>query len=111
MAKDIEQELDAILTHHKARVAQARNEAGGKTAGEEIFSTGATACLVSVIAPALQQMAQALNERGVAARVLAGASDARIDIPVSKHVRLGGGHGGYPFLRARPDHRHSANPL
>ena len=48
-------------------------------------------------------MAQALNERGVAARVPADGSGARIDIPVGKHVRLGGGHGGYPYLRARPD--------
>jgi hypothetical protein len=105
MAKDIEQELDAILTHHKARVAQARNEAAGKNAGEESFSRGAKDCLVSVITPALEQMAQALNERGVAARVLAGESDARIDIPVSKHARLGHGHGGYPYLRGRPDHQ------
>lgn len=111
MAKDIEQELDAILTHHKARVAQARNEAAGKKGGEENFRKGATDCLVSVIAPALQQMAQALNERGVAARVLAGDSDARIDIPVSKHARLGQGHGGYPYLRCQARSPDSANPL
>jgi hypothetical protein len=104
MAKDIEQELDAILAHHKARVAQARNEAAAKSAGEENFSERAADCLGGVIAPALQQMAQALNERGVAARVPADGGDARIDIPVSKHARLGGGHGGYPYLRARPDH-------
>ena len=105
MVKDIGQELDAILSHHKARVAQARDEAAGKNAGEETFREGATDCLVSVITPALQQMAQALNERGVAARVPAGESEARIDIPVSKHARLGQGHGGYPYLRARPDHQ------
>jgi hypothetical protein len=34
MAKDIEQELDAIFAHHKARVEQARNEAAGKPAAE-----------------------------------------------------------------------------
>ena len=103
MAKDIEQELDAIFAHHKARVEQARNEAAGKTAAEEDFSQAATVCLASVITPALQQMAQALNARGVAARVLTDGSDARIDIPVSRHARLGHGHGGYPYLRARPD--------
>ena len=103
MAKDIEQELDAILAHHKARVAEARNEAGGRTAAEENFSQAAAACLASMIVPALQHMAQALNARGVAARVPANGSDARIDIPVSRHTRLGQGHGGYPYLRARPD--------
>ena len=103
MAKDIEQELDAIFAHHKGRVAQARDEAAGKTAAEENFSKGATVCLASVITPALQQMAQALNERGVAARVPTDGSDARIDIPVSRHARLGHGLGGYPYLRARPD--------
>jgi hypothetical protein len=103
MAKDIEQELDAIFAHHNARVAQARNEAAGKTAAEENFSKAATVCLASVITPAFQQMAQALNERGVAARVPTDGSDARIDIPVSKHARLGHGLGGYPYLRARPD--------
>ncbi len=103
MAKDIGQELDAILAPHQARVTQARNEAGGKSAGEENFTKAASECLASVITPALQQMAQALNERGVAARVPADASDARIDIPVSRHARLGHGHGGYPYLRARPD--------
>jgi hypothetical protein len=102
VTKDIEQELDTILAHHRVHVAQARKEAKGKGAGEENFSKDATHCLDSVIRPALQQMAQALNERGVAARVAADG-DARIDIPVSKHVRLGGGHGGYPYLRARPD--------
>jgi hypothetical protein len=103
MAKDIEQELDAIFAHHKIRVEQARNEVAGKTAAEEDFTQAATACLVNVIAPALRQMAQALHERGVAARVLADGSDVRIDIPVGKHARLGHGHGGYPYLRARPD--------
>jgi hypothetical protein len=105
VAKDIEQELDAILAHHKARVAQARSEAAHKTAGEENFSQSAADCLATVIAPALQQMAQALNERGVAARVTADSSNARMDIPVSQHARLGHGHGGYPFLLARPDHQ------
>jgi len=103
MAKDIEQELDAIFAHHKARVAQARNEAAGNTAAGENFSQAATVCLASVITPALQQMAQALNERGVAARVPTDGSDTRIDIPVSRHARLGHGLGGYPYLRARPD--------
>ena len=103
MAKDIEQQLDAIFAHHKARVEQARNEAAGKTVTEEDFTQAATACLASVIAPALRQMAQALNERGVAARVLTDGGDARIDIPVSRHARLGHGLGGYPYLRARPD--------
>jgi hypothetical protein len=103
MAKDIEQELDAIFAHHKARVEQARNEAAGKSAAEEDFTQAAAACLANVIAPALRQMAQALNERGVAARVLTDGSDARIDIPVSRHARLGHGLGGYPYLRARAD--------
>ncbi len=103
MAKDIEQELDAILTPHRGRVAQVRDEAAGKSAAEEIFNEAAALCLVAVITPALQQMAQALNDRGVAARTHSEASAARIDIPVSKHVRLGHGHGGYPYLRARSD--------
>lgn len=103
MAKDIEQELDAILAHHKARVEQARNDAAGKTGAEEDFSQAATVCLASVITPALQQMAQALNARGVAARVLTDGSEARIDVPVSRHARLGHGFGGYPYVRARPD--------
>ena len=103
MAKDIEQELDAIFAHHKARVAQARTDAAGKTAAEENFSQAATVCLTSVIAPALQQMAQALNQRGVAATVPTDGSDTRIDIPVSRHARLGHGLGGYPYLRAKPD--------
>jgi hypothetical protein len=103
MAKDIEQELDTIFAHHKARVAEARNEAAGKTAAEENFTQAAIVCLASVVTPALQQMAQALNERGVAARVATDGSDARIDIPVSRHARLGHGLGGYPYLRARPD--------
>ena len=101
MAKDIEQELDAIFAHHNARVAQARTEAAGKTSVEENFSQAATVCLATVVAPALQQMAQALNTRGVAARVATDGGDARIDIPVSRHARLGHGLGGYPFLRAR----------
>jgi len=103
MAKDIEQELDAILAPHKARVAQARNEVADKAAAEENFNQAASVCLESVITPALQQMAQALNARGVAARVSAEAGAARIDIPVSRHARLGQGFGGYPYLRARPD--------
>lgn len=103
MAKDIEQELDAILAHHKARVAEARHEAAGKNAVEESFNQAAAACLDNVIAPALQQMARALNERGVAARVPTDGRDTRIDIPVSRHARLGQGHGGYPYLRARAD--------
>jgi hypothetical protein len=44
MAKDIEQQLDAIFAQHKARVAQARNEAAGKTAAEDNFSQAATVC-------------------------------------------------------------------
>ena len=103
MAKDIEQELDAIFAHHKARVAQARTEASGRTAAQEDFSQAAIACLTGVIAPALREMAQALNHRGVAARVPTGEGDARIDIPVSRHARLGHGFGGYPYLRARAD--------
>src|SRR5271170_383471 len=103
MAKDIEQELDAIFAHHKARVAEARTEADSRTAAEENFGKAATVCLADVITPAFQRMAQALNERGVAARVATDGSDARIDIPVSRHARLGHGFGGYPYLRARPD--------
>jgi hypothetical protein len=103
VAKDIEQELDALFAHHKAQVAQARKEAAGKGASEDSFNKEAADCLATVIAPALQQMARALNERGVAARVPTDGSDMRIDIPVSKHVRLGHGHGGYPYLRARSD--------
>jgi hypothetical protein len=103
VAKDIEQELDAILAHHKARVEQAHSEAAGKTVTEEDFSQAATVCLASVITPALQHMAEALNARGVAARVQTDGSDARIDIPVSRHARLGHGLGGYPYLRARAD--------
>ncbi len=103
MSKDIEQELDAIFAHHKARVAQARNETAGKTAAEENFAQAAASCLATVITPALQQMAQALNERGVAARVVTEGGDARIDIPVSRHARLGHGFGGSPYLRARAD--------
>lgn len=103
MTKDIEQELDTIFAHHNARVAQARNETAGKGAAEEDFTLAAASCLATVITPALQQMAQALNARGVAARVLTEGSDARIDIPVSRHARLGHGFGGYPYLRARAD--------
>jgi len=106
MAKDIEQELDAILSRHQARVAEARHEAAGKSAAEESFGQAAAACVAHVIMPALQGMAQALNQRGVAARVPADGSDARIDIPVSRHARLGQGHGGYPYLRAKAD-RHT----
>ncbi len=105
MAKDIEQELDAIFAHHKARVARARDETAGKAAADENFNQAATVCLASVITPALQHMAHALNQRGVAARVLTDGSDARIDIPVSRHARLGHGLGGYPYLRAKPDRR------
>jgi hypothetical protein len=103
MAKDIEQELDAIFGHHNARVSQARTEAAGTTAARENFDEVATICLTAVIMPALQQMAQALNQRGVAARVPPDGSEARIDIPVSRHARLGHGHGGYPYLRAKAD--------
>jgi hypothetical protein len=103
MAKDIEQELDAIFAQHNARVAQARSEVAGKTAATDDFLQAAAVCMTGVITPALQQMARALNERGVAARVPADGSDVRIDIPVSKHVRIGHGFGGYPYLRARPD--------
>lgn len=106
MSKDIEQELDAIFAHHQARLAQARNETAGKTAAGESFTAAAASCLASVITPALQHMAQALNERGVAARVVTEGGEARIDIPVSRHARLGHGFGGYPYLRARAD-RHS----
>jgi hypothetical protein len=103
MPKDIEQELDAILVHHKARVSQARNEAATRSADEENFNAAAAACVAGVIMPALRQMAQALNDRGVAARVPEDAGEARIDIPVGRHTRLGHGLGGYPYLRARAD--------
>jgi hypothetical protein len=103
MAKDIEQELDAIFAHHKARVAQVRSTTAGQTAGVEDFEAGAADCLTNVVAPALRQMAHALNERGVAARVPSDAPSPRIDIPVSRHTRLGQGQGGYPYLRARAD--------
>lgn len=103
MAKDIGQELDAILAHHRARVEQARNEAASKTTVEENFSQAAAVCLANVIAPALEHMARALNERGVAARVLTDGGDVRIEIPVSRHARLGQGLGGYPYLRAGAD--------
>jgi hypothetical protein len=103
MTKDIEQELDAIFAHHQARVAQARNETAGKPAAEESFTQAAAVCLATVITPALQHMAQALNGRGVAARVLTEGGEARIDVPVSRHARLGHGFGGYPYLRARAD--------
>lgn len=104
MAKDIEEELDAIFSRHHARVAQSRNETAGKAAADEDFAQAATLCLTAVVTPALQQMSDALNTRGVAARVVTDGSDARIDIPVSRHARLGHGFGGYPYLRARPDH-------
>ena len=103
MTKDIEQELDAIFAHHNARVAQTRNETAGKAATEESFTLAAAKCFATVITPALQHMAQALNARGVAARVVREESETRIDIPVSRHARLGHGLGGYPYLRARPD--------
>ncbi len=101
MPKDIDKELDAIFAHHNARVAQVRSEVAGKTAAGESFSQAATACMADVITPALQHMSQALNGRGVAARVVTEGVDVRIDIPVSKHVRMGHGLGGYPYLRAR----------
>ena len=103
MSRDIEQELDAIFAHHNARVARARNEAVGKTAAEDDFQQAATVCLASVITPAFRHMAEALKQRGVAARVPLEGGEARIDIPVSRHARLGFGFGGYPYLRARPD--------
>ena len=103
MPKDIEEELDAIFAQHNARVAQARNEATGKATATEEFTQAAAVCVASVITPALQQMARALNERGVAARVPTDGGDVRIDIPVSRHARIGHGFGGYPYLRARPD--------
>ena len=103
MADDIEQELDAIFAHHKTRVAEARSAAAGRTAAGEDFAQAAARCCAEVITPALEQMAQALNARGVAARVLADGAGTRIDIPVGRHTRLGQGHGGYPYLRARPD--------
>ncbi|HXY95879.1 MAG TPA: hypothetical protein VEH00_02815 [Steroidobacteraceae bacterium] len=103
MTKDIEQELDTIFAHHNARVAQARNETAGKAATGEDFTLAAASCLATLITPALQQMAQALNGRGVAARVVSEAGETRIDIPVSRHARLGHGFGGYPYLRARVD--------
>jgi hypothetical protein len=61
------------------------------------------ACLAGVITPAFEQMAASLRQRGVAARVLTEDAGLRIDIPVSRHARLGVGHGGYPYLRARSD--------
>lgn len=103
MAKDIERELDAIFAHHKARVAQARSESAGKTAAEESFNIAADTCMSSVITPVFEHMARALNARGVAARVPGEGNGVRIDIPVSRHARLGHGLGGYPYLRARPD--------
>lgn len=103
MGKDIEEELDTIFARHSARVARARNEAASKASAAEEFTQAAAVCVASVIAPALQQMARALNERGVAARVPSDGSDVRIDIPVSRHARIGHGFGGYPYLRARPD--------
>lgn len=96
MTKDIEQELDDILAHHRTRVAHARTEAAGRNAAGEDFNRAVAACLADVITPALKAMAHALNERGVAARVPAGADTVQIDIPVSRHARLGHGHGGYP---------------
>ena len=103
MPKDIEEELDAIFAQHNARVARARNEAAGKASAAEEFTQAAAVCVARVITPALQQMARALNERGVAARVPTDGADVRIDIPVSRHARIGHGFGGYPYLRARPD--------
>jgi hypothetical protein len=103
MPKDIERELDSIFAHHNARVAEARGATSGKSAAAEEFTQAAALCIAEVIIPALQQMAEALRQRGVAAKVVNDAGDARIDIPVSRHARLGHGHGGYPYLRARAD--------
>jgi hypothetical protein len=103
MPKDIERELDAIFSHHDGRVAQARRETAGKGTAEEQFALAAAACLTGVITPAFEQMAASLQQRGVAARVLSEEGGLRIDIPVSRHARLGVGHGGYPYLRARSD--------
>ena len=86
-----------------ARVAEARSATSGKSAAAEEFTQAAALCIAEVIIPALQQMAEALRQRGVAAKVVSDAGDARIDIPVSRHARLGHGHGGYPYLRARAD--------
>jgi hypothetical protein len=91
MPKDIERELDAIFSHHDARVAHARRESAGKSTAQEQFAL------------ALEEMAASLRQRGVAARVLTEEGGVRIDIPVSRHARLGFGHGGYPYLRARSD--------
>jgi hypothetical protein len=104
MAKDIEQELDAILGHHQAVATQARSEAGRRGAAEESFDLAASTCLATVVMPALKQLVQALNERGVAARVVSSdGCSAQVDIPVSRHVRVGHGFGGYPYFRARAD--------
>src|SRR5215467_3478559 len=103
MTKDIERELDAIFAHHNARVAQTRDETAGKVATAESFTLAAARCFATVITPALQHMVQALNARGVAARVVTEERETRIDIPVSRHTRLGHGFGGYPYLRARAD--------
>lgn len=103
MPKDIERELDAIFSHHDARVAQARRDTAGKATAEEQFAVAAASCIAGVLTPAFEQMAAALQQRGVAARVLAEEGGLRIDIPVSRHARLGLGHGGYPYLRARSD--------
>jgi hypothetical protein len=84
-------------------VAQARRETAGKGTAEEQFALAAVACLAGVITPAFEQMAASLRQRGVAARVLTEDAGLRIDIPVSRHARLGVGHGGYPYLRARSD--------
>jgi hypothetical protein len=102
MPKDIERELDAIFAHHNARVARARDEVAGRST-EEQFAAAAGACLTGIVLPALQQMAQALHDRGVAARVPSDGPEVRIDIPVSRHARLGHGFGGYPYLRVRSD--------
>src|SRR5437879_13628550 len=83
MAKDIEQQLDAIFAHHKARVEQARNEAAGKTVTEEDFTQAATACLASVTAPALRQRGQALNQGGAAGDALDDGTGGGIAIAFS----------------------------
>jgi len=103
VSKDIEQELDVILARHQARVTQSRSETAEKSAAANDFAQAAAVCLASTIRPVLEEMAQALNARGVAARVPADGTDVRIDIPVSRLARLGYGFGGYPYLRAKPD--------
>ncbi len=101
MADDFERELDTIFAHHRARLELVQREALAKGPAQEDFILAAKVCLTGVIAPALQQMVEALMKRGVAARAISEDEAARIDIPVSMHARLGQGQGGYPFFRAR----------